>query len=130
VVNSVAYLNQLPGIVGLEKYKCWLEPQGSPVLDFAPNGNLRYCNWIGQDGPDGTPSVDLTKEIEENRGLGPKTWKRSKKRTKQLCQGCSWSRRDRNMPPMVEFNHQLLQLDPTLPELQNIWVQAQQSFRF
>lgn len=127
VVNSVAYLSQLPGIVGLENYQCWQEPQGSPVLDFAPNGNLRYCNWIGQEGPDGTPSVDITKEIKENQELGSEIWDQSKKITKKLCQGCSWSRRDRNMPPMVEFNQKLSQLDPTLPKLQNIWFQAQQS---
>jgi len=127
VVNSVTYLSQLPGIVGLEQYKCWQEPQGSPVLDFAPNGNLRYCNWIGQDGPDGTPSIDITKEIEENKNLSPEIWEQSKKITRQLCQGCSWSRRDRNMPLMVEFNHKLLHLDITPLEFQNIWVQAQQS---
>ena len=127
VVNSIAYLSQLPGIVGLENYQCWQEPEGSPVLDFAPNGSLRYCNWIGQDGPDGTPSVDITKEIKEKQSLGHEIWEQSKIITKQLCRGCSWSRRDRNMPLMVEFNHKLLQLDPTLPGLQNIWVQAQQS---
>jgi len=127
IVNSVAYLSQLPGVVGLENYQCWKEPQGSPVLDFAPNGDLRYCNWIGQDGPDGTPAVDITEKIEKNQNLEPGIWKQSKKITKQLCQGCSWSRRDRNIRPMVEFNHKLLQLDLALPELQNIWVQAQQS---
>ncbi len=97
------------------------------MLDFAPNGKLRYCNWIGQEGPDDTPSVDITKEVKENKDLGPEIWKQSKKITKKLCQGCGWSRRDRNIPSMVEFNHKLLQLDPNLPELQNIWVQAQYS---
>lgn len=127
IVNSVSYLSQLPSIVGLEKYQCWQEPQGSPVLDFAPNGKLRYCNWIGEDGPANTPSVDITNAIEKNKSIAPKIWAQSKKITSQLCQGCSWSRRDRNMPPMVEFNHKLKKLDPTLPELQNIWVQAQYS---
>ena len=132
VVNSAIYLSQLPGIVGLENYQCWKEPQGSPVLDFAPNGNLRYCNWIGQDGPDGTPSVDISKQIKDNLVLGSEIWEQSKKITKQLCQGCSWSRRDRNIEPIAEFNHEIFnneffQLDPTLFKLQNIWVQAQHS---
>lgn len=132
VVNSVIYLSQLPGIIGWEKYQCWKEPQGSPVLDFAPNGNLRFCNWIGQDGPDGTPSVDISQQIKGNLILSSKIWKQSKKITKQLCGGCSWSRRDRNIEPIAKFNHEVFnneffQLDPTLPKLQNIWVQAQQS---
>lgn len=127
IVNSVPFLSQLPLIVGLEKYHCWQEPQGSPVLDFAPNGHLRYCNWIGADGPANTPSVDITAAIEKNKSIDPTIWAQSKKITQKLCQGCSWSRRDRNMPPMVQFNHQLKKLDPTLPELQNIWVQAQSS---
>ena len=124
VVNSVAYLSQLPGIIGRESYRCWDEPGGSPVVDVGHDGELRYCNWITRGGV-------LINELIS----GTTSWKEfemaSRVYTQGNCIGCSWSRRDRNLPLMVPYNGSIfVEGDPlrdmvTRPELQNIWVQAQ-----
>lgn len=130
VVNSVSYLSQLPGIIGMEDYHCWQEPDGSPVIDVGSDGKFRYCNWIGQNRPEGPPGVNGKKLIDGTISWD-EFWLRSKETTAMLCKGCSWSRRDRGIKPMVSFNPNILKesnlpfFDPQELRLQNIWVQAQ-----
>lgn len=133
VVNSVAFLSQLSGVIGREDYHCWEESEGNPVIDVGPDGMIRYCSWIGQNlqgGPPGLPAELLIR--------GEVSWNefqhRSKEATAKLCGGCSWSRRDRT-PGMVEFNEQIREgrnlpdFDPGDPNLQNFWVKAQRELR-
>ena len=132
VANSVSYLSQLPGIVGKEDYRCWEEPNGSPIIDVGPDGKFRYCNWIGQDRLGGPPGVNW-QDLRDGITSWDEFWVRSKETTTMLCNGCSWSRRDRGIKPMVGFNpntlkeSNLLPFDPQDLRLQNIWVQAQLS---
>lgn len=134
VVNSVNYLIQFTGVIGLEKYECWNENDGSPVIDIGPNGQVRFCNWIGQNSSDGPPGIDINQLMS-----GELSWQeffhQSKEVTSQLCGGCSWSRRDRNIEPMIKIRlsgHQdenLLTLNPSFLKSQNIWTQAQLFYR-
>ncbi|MBI5465483.1 radical SAM protein [Candidatus Gottesmanbacteria bacterium] len=134
VVNSVNYLSQLPTILAFERYKCWEESRGSPVIDVAPSGSFRYCNWIGQSQPGGPPSMDSRGLIEE-KIFWDEFWIASRETTKMLCRGCSWSRRDRGITPMIEFNEKIIEkaglwpFNPLALECQNLWVQAQLSVR-
>ncbi len=130
VVNSVSYLSQLPKIIGAENYHCWDESEGNPVLDISPDGKVRYCNWTNQ-GQDETPPGESIQKLIDKSVLWGDFWSRSKMITSDLCGGCSWSRRDRGIIPMVDFNSDILKntslpnFDPEDPKLQNIWVQAQ-----
>jgi len=117
VANSTAYLSQLPGVIGLEEYKCWEEKDGSPVIDIGPNGQTRFCNWIGQESKDGPPKIDI-KQLMSGEVSWQEFFRQSKEVTSQKCQGCSWSRRDRNIEPMVKINFSSF-------ESQNLWVKAQ-----
>jgi MoaA/NifB/PqqE/SkfB family radical SAM enzyme len=132
VVNSVSYLSQLPNIIGSEDYHCWEEPQGNSVLDIGPDGKVRYCNWINQ-GQNNTPPGEPIQKLIDKSILWSDFWDRSKTKTSMFCRGCSWSRRDRGVTSMVEFNPDII-VDTNLPNfnpndinLQNIWVQAQMS---
>lgn len=133
VANSAAFLSQLPGVIGMEEYRCWEEPEGNPVIDVGPDGVIRYCSWIGQKlegGPPGLPAELLIR--------GEVDWgefqRRSRETTARLCGGCSWSRRDRTSG-MVQFNEQIREgtnlpdFDPRDPKLQNFWVKAQGEMR-
>ena len=132
VVNSVSYLSQLPKVIGAEDYHCWEEAQGNPVIDVGPDGKLRYCNWIDQERNDGPPGEPVENLINGSVSWD-EFWSQSKSNTQKLCSGCSWSRRDRGLTPMVEFNSDILKManqstfNPKDPKLQNIWAQAQMS---
>lgn len=132
VVPSIAYLSQLPGVIGKENYKCWEEPKGSPVLDVGPDGKVRFCNWVGQKLEGGPPGVER-EELRDGDVTWDEFWARSQETTKMLCGGCSWSRRNRGLPDMVKPNMELLLaqeiplVDPSETRFQNLWVQAQQS---
>lgn len=122
VVNSASYLSQFPRIIGMEDYRCWEEP----------DGKLRYCNWIGRE-QGGEPPGKHIQDLMNGIVTWDEFWSQSKSTTAILCRGCSWSRRDRGLTQMVEFNSGILReanlatFDPEDPKLQNIWVQAQLS---
>ena len=132
VVNSVSFLSQLPQVIGREDYHCWEESEGNPVIDVGSNGNLRYCNWISQQEHDEPPGISI-QDIMNETVTWDKFWRQSQEITETLCPGCSWSRRDRGLTPMVEFNPDIFRdanlpnFNPSDPKLQNIWVQAQLS---
>lgn len=132
VVNSVSYLSQLSKLIGAENYHCWEEPDGNSVIDISPDGKLRYCNWIDQNQNEGPPAEPIQNLVDKSI-LWSEFWSRSKSQTQKLCSGCSWSRRDRGITPMVEFNLDILKtanlpaFNPEDPKLQNIWTQAQMS---
>ena len=131
VVNSVAYLSQLSGIIGMEKYHCWEEPYGNPVIDVGSDGTLRFCNWIGQNQKKGVPGISL-KQLIDKKMSWAEYWRLSKRTTQKLCTGCSWSRRDRtenmvSFNPDIFTNSELPNINPQDTRLQNIWVEAQRS---
>lgn len=130
IVNSVNYLSELPNVLAFEKYKCWEEEEHSPVIDIGPYGKFRYCNWITQQSTNRRLEI-ASEMIIEGKISWKNFWNLSRQTTKKLCKGCSWSRRDRNLPPMVEFNRKIFKkgdfpsLNPLDLKYQNIWVQAQ-----
>lgn len=132
IVNSAAFLSQLPGIIGQEDYRCWEEFKGSPVIDVGSDGSIKYCNWIGQNSEGGTPGIP-SEDLMDGRVTLDEFWAQSKETTKVHCRGCSWSRRDRVLPEMVKPNHEILKMagiDPDelfMSKYKNRWVQAQAS---
>lgn len=129
VVNSVAYLSQLAYRAVKQSYHCWEEPNGSPILDIGPNGAVRFCNWIGNNDPEGPPGINIRRMMSGEISW-PEFCGQSKQTTQERCSGCSWSRRDRS-EDMFSPNQQILgrrefqQVNPYAPESQNIWAQAQ-----
>lgn len=130
IANSITYLSQLSDIISAEEYQCWKEPEGSPIIDVAPDGIFRFCNWIGQkskNGPPGIKSDFLIKGFISWKDY----WLKSKAATQRNCKGCSWSRRDRNNEPMVYWNCKLSkiadlkEIDINNVKYKNIWVQSQ-----
>lgn len=132
VANSVSYLSQLAEIISSEQYHCWDEPNGNPVIDVGPEGVFYYCNWIGSKNNGVTLGISF-QEIIGGRISLDNFHQKSRQVTQEFCPGCSWSRRDRSLIPMVGFNNKILEarnfpdFDPADPKLQNIWRQAQAS---